>query len=507
MTPRLVRALIAGLLLFLLAPAMAQGYSNGQLPTSALSPIATGIHCDPPRNQLANRAAAGYNTMALGAGHELPTNGCASSYRPIGSPSDGCSAGTQWGFWNCYGAGRAAYPGTSNHGLGLAVDVPTTVRAFIDSTHGAYGFDKACSDASWEPWHVKFCRAFNRPNPGTHLRSPRLVRGSGGSGQAAWVRKAQKLLRRHGAKHIVADGVLGAHTCFAIRRFKKAEHLTAKCSVTRSTWKELRKPVVKPHPGPPPPKPTPHPHHQEGPVFGVDVSEHQGSIDWQKVRADHKRFAIVKATEGQDYTDHAFSRARLDAIKKAGIVPGVYHFLRPRGDRPGSREATWFIQVITHAGYGEGFLPPVIDLETTTLSAQGTCHYAHQFYARVRQTLHLHPIIYTYPGFAASYLSGCDWMADKRLWIAHYGVQKPTVPSPWSRYLMWQFTASGHVNGINGSVDVDKLPGGVKALRRLQVDPAKKVVNAPVVRVPATAPVQLPTNPAVRPPSRPEVGE
>lgn len=501
MTPHRLRALVAALLVFLLAPAMAHAYSNGQLPRSALSPVATGVHCDAPRGQLANRAAAGYNTMALAAGHQLPDNGCGSAYRPIGHPGDGCAADTQWGMWDCYGAGQAAYPGTSNHGLGVAIDVRPTVRSFIDSTAGAYGFWKPCSDAEWESWHVKFCRPFTRPNPGTHLRSPRLVRGSGGPGQAAWVRKAQKLLRRHGASHITPDGILGPHTCFALKRFKKAEHLTPKCSVTLATWKELRKPVVKPHPGPKPPTPHPH-HHHRGPVSGVDVSEHQGSVNWQKVRRDHKRFAIVKATEGQDYRDHAFSRARLDAIKKAGLVPGVYHFLRPRSDRPGSREATWFIQNITAAGYGEGFLPPVMDLETTELSASGTCRYAHQFYARVKRSLHLHAIIYTYPGFAASYLSGCDWMAHKRLWIAHYGVQKPTVPSPWSRYLMWQFTASGHVDGINGSVDVDKLPGGIRALRKLQVDPAKQVVRKPKVKVPATASASLPTNPAVRLPAR-----
>ena len=39
------------------------------------------------------------------------------------------------------------------------------------------------------------------------------------------------------------------------------------------------------------------------PVRGIDVSHHQGSIDWQRVAADDVSFAIIKATEGGDYVD------------------------------------------------------------------------------------------------------------------------------------------------------------------------------------------------------------
>jgi GH25 family lysozyme M1 (1,4-beta-N-acetylmuramidase) len=500
--PYRARSLIAALSLLIvgtIAPQAAHAYTNGHLPERALSPIASGVSCPKPGGELANRAAAGYNTMALAAGHELPIDGCDSAYR---------SYDRQVYLWN-HCPFICAVPGTSNHGLGHAVDIPPTVRAFIDASNGAFGFDKACSDAPTEAWHVVFCRSFTRPNPGPNLRAPRLVRGSGGPGQAGWVKKLQKLLRRHGARRITPDGILGAHTCFALKRFKQANHLSGKCLATEHVWKALHAPIVKPNPKP---KPAPQPHHHhrhhhhgrgppKGPAYGIDVSQAQGSIDWSKVRASGKRFAYVKATEGQDFKDPTFSASRLEAMRRAHVVPGVYHFLRPRSDRPGSREATWFIQTIAAAGYGKGDLPPVMDLETTTLSASATCHYAHSFYGRVRDVLHLHAIIYTYPSFAQTYLAGCRWMAHKRLWIANYGVSQPTVPTPWSSYLIWQFSSTGHVDGIGGNVDLDKLPGGIAALRRLRIDPAKKVTQAPAVKVPATQPgPALPANPAVRPP-------
>ena len=63
-------------------------------------------------------------------------------------------------FWNLYVSGRgalAARPGTSNHGWGTTVDVPTTTMARLINTHGArYGWQKRWSDAQSEWWHFKY---------------------------------------------------------------------------------------------------------------------------------------------------------------------------------------------------------------------------------------------------------------------------------------------------------------------------------------------------------------
>ena len=48
----------------------------------------------------------------------------------------------------------------------------------------------------------------------------------------------------------------------------------------------------------------PYPH--DFPIHGIDVSNHQGDIDWNAVRQSNVRFAYIKATEGGDHADETF---------------------------------------------------------------------------------------------------------------------------------------------------------------------------------------------------------
>src|SRR5437868_3931860 len=47
---------------------------------------------------------------------------------------------------------------------------------------------------------------------------------------------------------------------------------------------------------------------QPGEQYGIDVSNHQGLIDWPEVAADHVSYAYVKATEGDDFVDKRFTQ-------------------------------------------------------------------------------------------------------------------------------------------------------------------------------------------------------
>jgi len=130
--------------------------SNGNLPSSDLSPIAGG-------GQLANEAAAAWNALA------------AKVYRDTGfkiSASEGYrTIDRQWYFWNLYQSGSgnlAAYPGSSNHGWGLAVDLSsTTARTYIDLYGAPFGWSKSWSDAPSEWWHIKYQGGhYSGGNPG-----------------------------------------------------------------------------------------------------------------------------------------------------------------------------------------------------------------------------------------------------------------------------------------------------------------------------------------------------
>lgn len=62
------------------------------------------------------------------------------------------------------------------------------------------------------------------------------------------------------------------------------------------------------------------------PIWGVDVSSHQGSVNWQQVYSEGFRFGIAKATEGTYYKD-AYLARNLEKSKEHGMIPGAYHFL------------------------------------------------------------------------------------------------------------------------------------------------------------------------------------
>jgi hypothetical protein len=136
---------------------------NGQLPASELSPIFEG--------QLRNDAAAAWNAMNVEArrrGMELRPTGSMSSYRTLAQ---------QQHLWALYQSGEgnlAATPGTSNHGWGLAVDVPVpSMRAMIDRIGEPYGWAKKWSDAQSEWWHIKYKEgSYTGPDPGPEGSEP-----------------------------------------------------------------------------------------------------------------------------------------------------------------------------------------------------------------------------------------------------------------------------------------------------------------------------------------------
>lgn len=61
------------------------------------------------------------------------------------------------------------------------------------------------------------------------------------------------------------------------------------------------------------------------PITGIDVSHHQGAIDWHAVAADDVSFVYVKVSEGGDYRDPRY-RQNLAGADAAGIPAGAYHY-------------------------------------------------------------------------------------------------------------------------------------------------------------------------------------
>lgn len=132
-------------------------YPNGQIPPSALRPIAGGGFLLPG-------PAAGWNAMAAEiyarTGVKIAPNGSLSSYRDLDGQKE------MKAYWCARGlCGNAADPGTSNHGKGDTVD--TDDHELVEEHGAPFGFQKEWSDASWEPWHERYQPGhYDGPDPG-----------------------------------------------------------------------------------------------------------------------------------------------------------------------------------------------------------------------------------------------------------------------------------------------------------------------------------------------------
>lgn len=125
--------------------------SNGRLKQSELGHIGNGLY-------LRKDAARAFNQLNAKVKKRFGRGlGVVSAYRPYAK---------QQYLWNLYLSGRgnlAARPGTSNHGLGLAVDLDLWSRQAIDKMGAPYGFSKKWSDAPSEYWHIVFSPAHYNP--------------------------------------------------------------------------------------------------------------------------------------------------------------------------------------------------------------------------------------------------------------------------------------------------------------------------------------------------------
>jgi hypothetical protein len=152
---------------------------NGKLTPKELAPI---YHPKLGLFLASREAAASWNTMRLFLLQRYGSHGEIYPEGPLGAYRD--YAG-QVHCRQLYG-NNAAVPGTSNHGLGHAVDVADHFMAgMVDKHGGLFGWHHW--DAKWEWWHREYDGGFDRPDPGPDQRYPVLRKGSGGVGQASYI--------------------------------------------------------------------------------------------------------------------------------------------------------------------------------------------------------------------------------------------------------------------------------------------------------------------------------
>jgi lysozyme len=195
-------------------------------------------------------------------------------------------------------------------------------------------------------------------------------------------------------------------------------------------------------------------------VRGIDVSHYQGVIDWGLVAEAGMAFAFIKATEGTSEVDPQF-QDNWSGAKAAGLLRGAYHFYQP-GEDP-RQQAESFLSAVQTV---PGDLPPVLDVEIPGDPSEIIAGIQ-AWLAAVQQETAKAPIVYTSPSFWAQLGASVSGFGHFPLWIAEYGVTAPKIPEGWTTWTFWQFSESGSVSGIEGSVDLDLFQGTLLDLQQM----------------------------------------
>jgi lysozyme len=196
---------------------------------------------------------------------------------------------------------------------------------------------------------------------------------------------------------------------------------------------------------------------------GVDVSYHNGTINWTQVKNAGYEFAIIRISDGTGFHDPQFATNWAGA-HAAGLVRGIYQFFRPSEDV--AAQADMVIAAVATPAPGD--LPPVIDVEATgNLSPAGVAAKVRTWVDRVKAATGIDPIIYTGKFFWRDQVGGPTSFAGNPLWIAQYTTLCPDLTSPWNTWAFWQYSETGKVPGISGGIDLDRFNGTADELRAL----------------------------------------
>lgn len=203
-----------------------------------------------------------------------------------------------------------------------------------------------------------------------------------------------------------------------------------------------------------------------GAPAGMDVSSHQGNVDWGAAAHNGGTFAYVKATEGTGYTNPFFDQ-QYGGSRGAGLIRGAYHFALP-DQSSGADQADYFVD---HGGgwaRGGTTLPPALDIEYNPygdvcygLGAEDMVNWIRDFSNTVAARVGRDPVIYTSTNWWGR-CAGNDssFGATNPLWVPRYGSSVGQLPAGWDYQTFWQYADSGVFPG-----DQDQFNGPYNRLR------------------------------------------
>ena len=181
---------------------------------------------------------------------------------------------------------------------------------------------------------------------------------------------------------------------------------------------------------------------------GIDVSHHQGDINWPKVIDSFDSinpFVYCKATEGISHVDSKF-KENVEQLIELNVKHGAYHFFLPHADAIDQAD-----HFLSEYNFQQDDLPPVLDYEIESENNDEQLDKISTWLKRVEDKTGKRPIIYT------SYNIYINWLSialpDYSFWVANYSDKVYRFKK--DNILHWQYSEKGVINGIDGFVDLN----------------------------------------------------
>lgn len=190
-------------------------------------------------------------------------------------------------------------------------------------------------------------------------------------------------------------------------------------------------------------------------IMGIDVSKHNGNIDWNAVKNAGVNYVIIRcgyrgSATGVLVEDQKF-RANIQGAQAAGLKVGIYFFSQAVNEREAIEEASLAISLIRN--YKITY-PVYMDVEDAHGRADGMdagtrTQVIRAFCETIRNS-----------GYTAGVYANKTWLGSKmnvgslgsyKIWLAQYAA----TPTYSGRYEMWQYSSKGRIAGISGDVDLN----------------------------------------------------
>lgn len=216
-------------------------------------------------------------------------------------------------------------------------------------------------------------------------------------------------------------------------------------------------------------------------LLGVDISEHNGNVDFNKMKQDGIKFVMLRASWGH-FVEDVRVRENVKKCKEAGMPYGFYHYSYASNDTEAKTEAESFLNLCRSLG---GYTYPLnLDME----DADGWKKNNGVGDAQNLRTIKIFKDVIEGAGEYLTLYMSKSWFDRLRAqnkalidsidaWLAHWGISEPSMSCG-----MWQYTSDGKVNGSSARTDMNYAYKDYPSLiKGTASKPSKKPVTDKVV--------------------------